>query len=125
MVTKLNQLRQFARLAELKADLDLRSLAELTAQLMAAQERLSDTREKIAACFQDAGSLDLPSARIANSLVHDLSQDLLSEAREIDRIRSSHEVARQRAAKAVGRAEVIRQLSAQSSRRTASQADAF
>ncbi|TRW95506.1 hypothetical protein FNJ84_16130 [Paracoccus sp. M683] len=113
MVTIRNKMAQLARLAQLKSDLELKRFAAFSTNVEAARQRIEACEEAVARCYASAAPMTLAEARVASAQAGEMSRNAERGRRELQMMLPRFELARQRAAKEFGRANVLESLSGQ------------
>lgn len=107
MSRETDSLAGLARIARLKADLEMRRFAAFRAHVEVARARIGQLEDDLQALYRAEDAFSIPEARLVNALARDHSLALLGAERELERMLPGYEQARQVAARAFGRAEAV------------------
>lgn len=110
MVSKAEKLAQLRRLAQLKSDIELKRLSAFSNNLAATRLRIDECDNTIAQCYASVAPMSLSDGRVASAQAGEAARDAARAREDLERMLPRFELARQRAAKEFGRAEVLRVL---------------
>lgn len=116
MVTQSTKLAQLQKLAQLKADRELRKFAAFSTNVSAARMRIAGCEAAIARSYASDAPLDLTQGRIASAEAGRATSDARVARRELERMMPKFEVARQLAVREFGRTEALRLLASRAKR---------
>lgn len=97
-------------IAQLRADTEMQRLAHVRGQLDAATAKVAGIRDALEDLYQSEAPFSVEQSRIANALAGSHARALLHAEAEVEKISSSHEVARKLALREFGRSQALRQL---------------
>lgn len=107
MSRKTDSLTGLARIARLKADLEMRRFAAFRAHVEAARLRIGQLEHELQALYRAEDAFSIHEARLVNALAGERSLALLNAERELERMLPGYEQARRDAAREFGRAEAV------------------
>ena len=113
MVKKADKLDALARIANLKAELELRKYAAFRANMQVLQQRLDSLGRQIGAIHAQPAPQNVAQLRAMADQAHRLTQSLLRAEAEMSQLQPRFDAMRQQATAAWGRAEVLRKLADQ------------
>ncbi|MFI0396489.1 hypothetical protein [Paracoccus jiaweipingae] len=113
MVKKADKLDELARVANLKAEQELRKYAAFRANMQALHQRLDGLGQQIGAVHAQPAPQNVAQLRAAADQAHRLTQSLLRAEAELAQLQPRFDAMRQQAASAWGRVEVLRKLADQ------------
>lgn len=110
MVNRREQLRQLQKIAQIKSDLEQRNFAAFRQHVTALETRRDDLCHQLAVQFDDQRPFSIAAARLANTLAGFTAGQIHKTDAEIAQITPKYDLARQRAAKEFGRAQILAEL---------------
>lgn len=104
------QLEQLERLAQIRSDMELKRFAAFRVHMDSLAAHSLQMREKLKVAYAYNAAFSVPEAQLANREAGRLAMSAAQLQTEIDRLRPSFDVARQRALREFGRVQVLRNL---------------
>lgn len=111
MVGEAKKLADLERVARLISERELRQFSALSNHVNASRKHVGDLRNLLEQSYRSDIPLSVAEARIANAQAGRAARELLRAEHDLSQMMPGFERARQKAARAFGRAEALRELS--------------
>lgn len=118
MVRKLDKLIALERIAQIKAERELKKFGAFRQHMTVAEQECEAMQNALQQSYDSPSPLTLAEARMANAQAGRSARELERAQQHVARMRPGFEKARQDAAREFGRAEVLLNLARQSDSRT-------
>ncbi|MDO5648399.1 hypothetical protein [Paracoccus sp. (in: a-proteobacteria)] len=109
-MVKAKDLAALERIARIKADIELKKLANFSQYVNAARARVAETQAAMTQSYASAAPLTVADARTANAQAGRAARELARAQQDLAQMMPKYDAARKQAAREFGRAEALRRL---------------